>query len=114
MSAMQGEGQDPRAREAAERWRSEFGREGHEGSYAQHDEAYRAYRERHLAELDRDYHEWCREHEQRFHRDFAEWRARPREVTNQPGDAQEVAADRAAEKLVTHGSGSGGPARRGR
>ena len=30
------EGQDPAARAAAEEWRRRFGREGHEGSYAQH------------------------------------------------------------------------------
>ena len=30
------EGQDPRAQRAAEEWRKRFGREGHEGSYAQH------------------------------------------------------------------------------
>jgi hypothetical protein len=30
------EGQDPAAQQAAEEWRRRFGREGHEGSYAQH------------------------------------------------------------------------------
>ena len=30
------EGMDPVARQAAEEWRRRFGREGHEGSYAQH------------------------------------------------------------------------------
>lgn len=30
------EGQNPAAQQAAEEWRRRFGREGHEGSYAQH------------------------------------------------------------------------------
>jgi hypothetical protein len=52
---------DPRAVEAADQWRRRYGREGYEGSYAQHDEPYRRFRERHIQELDRDYEEWCRE-----------------------------------------------------
>ena len=32
------EGSEPAAKQAAEEWRKRFGREGHEGSYAQHDE----------------------------------------------------------------------------
>lgn len=32
------EGDDPAAREAAEEWRRRFGREGHEGSYARHED----------------------------------------------------------------------------
>jgi hypothetical protein len=31
------EGKDPAAQQAAEEWRRRFGREGYEGSYAQHD-----------------------------------------------------------------------------
>jgi len=38
MSNEEGEGSDPAARRAAEEWRKRFGREGHEGSYAQHDD----------------------------------------------------------------------------
>jgi hypothetical protein len=32
------EGRDPAARQAAEEWRRRFGREGHEGSYARHED----------------------------------------------------------------------------
>ena len=32
------EGRDAAAQQAAEEWRRRFGREGHEGSYAQHQE----------------------------------------------------------------------------
>ncbi len=32
------EGSDPAAQQAADDWRRRFGREGHEGSYAQHEE----------------------------------------------------------------------------
>lgn len=32
------EGRDPAAQRAAEEWRRRFGREGHEGSYAQHED----------------------------------------------------------------------------
>ena len=31
------EGKDPAAQQAAEEWRRRFGREGYEGSYAQHE-----------------------------------------------------------------------------
>lgn len=112
MSTMSGEGQDPRARDAAEAWQRRFGREGHEGSYARHDETYRAYRDRHLAELDRDYDEWCRANEQRFHSDFDDWRSKRRAgedpaglqpgnlMTNDPGDSDTIAEDRAIDALV--------------
>lgn len=93
------DGDDSRARQAADAWNGRFGREGHEGSYAQH-EAYRRYRERHLAELDRDYDDWCRENEQRFHRDFAEWRGSRQVVSNQPGGPEVIADDRAADALA--------------
>lgn len=95
-----GEGQDPRAHQAARDWQHRFGREGHEGSYAQHDEAYRRYRQRHIEELDRDYEEWCREREHGFHRDFDEWRSRRRQVSNQPGGADMVEADHNADRFV--------------
>jgi hypothetical protein len=36
MHDQQDEGADPAAQAAAEEWRRRFGREGHEGSYAQH------------------------------------------------------------------------------
>ncbi|HVF82779.1 MAG TPA: hypothetical protein VM913_01225 [Sphingomicrobium sp.] len=65
---------DPRAVRAAEEWRQRFGREGYEGSYAQHDEPYRSYRERHLAELDNDYAEYCRENGHEFSSAFETWR----------------------------------------
>ena len=65
---------DPRAVRAADEWRERFGREGYEGSYAQHDETYRSYRERHLAELDNDYQDYCREHGLEFGSAFERWR----------------------------------------
>lgn len=106
-----GEGQDPRAQAAAEEWRQRFGREGHEGSYAQHDEAYQRYRKRHIEELDRDYAEWCRTHEEGFHRDFEDFRSQRRgavgtglqpgeTMTNGPGDGSTLAEDREADTLV--------------
>lgn len=67
---------DPRAVAAADDWRRQHGREGYEGSYAQHDEPYESYRQRHLDELDRDYQAWCQEREQQFSRDFSSWRQR--------------------------------------
>lgn len=67
---------DPRAVAAADDWRRQYGREGYEGGYAQHDEAYGSYRQRHLDELDRDYDLWCREQGQQFGRDFGSWRQR--------------------------------------
>ena len=105
-----GEGQDPRAQDAARDWQRRFGREGHEGSYAQHDEAYQRYRQRHLDELDQDYAEWRRTHEEGFHRDFEDFRTRRRSdssglqpshtVTNAPGDGGTNNEDRQADKLV--------------
>jgi hypothetical protein len=65
---------DPRAVRAADEWRQRFGREGFEGSYAQHDETYRSYRERHLAELDNDYQEYCQERGLEFGSAFDNWR----------------------------------------
>jgi hypothetical protein len=38
MESQGDEGKDPAAQAAAEEWRRRFGREGHEGSYAQHDD----------------------------------------------------------------------------
>lgn len=108
-----GEGDDPRARQAAADWQRRFGREGHEGSYARHDDGYQAYRERHLAELDRDYDDWCREREQGFHRDFEQWRDQRRAVSNQPGSGDVVASDRLADRLVAE-DGTGGGSRRRR
>lgn len=93
------DGDDPRARQAADDWNRRYGRESHEGSYATH-EAYQRYRDRHLAELDRDYDAWCRENEQRFHRDFADWRGTRRTVDNQPGGPEVVAEDRVADELA--------------
>lgn len=93
------EGDDPRARRAADDWNRRFGREGHEGSYAQHD-AYHRYREQHLAELDRDYDDWCRENEQQFHREFNDWRGSRRQVSNQPGSDAVIAEDSAADALT--------------
>jgi hypothetical protein len=107
------EGRDPAARDAARAWQERFGREGHEGSYARHDEAYASYRERHLAELDRDYDEWCRNNEERFHSEFDDWRSKRRTgldpaglqpgmaMTNDPGDSSTLAEDHAADALVT-------------
>lgn len=66
---------DPRAVRAADEWREQFGREGYQGSYAQHDETYLSYRERHLAELDNDYQEYCRENGKEFSGAFESWRA---------------------------------------
>jgi hypothetical protein len=65
---------DPRAVRAADEWRERHGREGYEGSYAQHDEPYRRYRERHVAQLDEDYAEYCREHGHEFSSAFENWR----------------------------------------
>ena len=94
------DGEDPRARQAAEDWNRRFGREGYEGSYAV-DASYRRYRDRHLAELDRDYDDWCRSQAEGFHRDFEDWRRRrQRPASNQPGGAETIAADRAADALV--------------
>jgi hypothetical protein len=104
------EGKDPRAQDAARDWQRRFGREGHEGSYAQqHDEAYQRYRQRHIEELDADYAEWCRTHEQGFHRDFEDFRSRRKaasgmrpgdSMTNAPGDGGTVDEDRRADTLV--------------
>lgn len=125
-SGLFGEGQDPRAREAASEWQRRFGREGHEGSYAQHhDEAYRRYRQRHMEELDADYAEWCRTHEQGFHRDFEDFRTRRRSasgsgtmpaetMTNAPGDSSTIAEDREADTLVAAASEGEAPRRRRR
>jgi len=111
-----GEGLRPEAREAADAWQRRFGREGHEGSYAEHDETYGAFRQRHLAELDKDYEAWCQEREQGFHRDFGEWRSKRREVSNQPGSADLVASDQASDQLVNspgeRARGSASPSRR--
>jgi hypothetical protein len=38
MESQGNEGKDPAAQAAAEEWRRRFGREGHEGSYARHDD----------------------------------------------------------------------------
>jgi len=76
---------DPRAVGAADEWNRRFGREGFEGSYAQHQDPYHSYRERHLQEMDRDYQDWCREREQQFHSDFNDWRSR----RQQPGQQQD-------------------------
>jgi hypothetical protein len=115
------EGRDPAARDAAEAWQRRFGREGHEGSYARHDDTYRDYRERHVAELDRDYDEWCRSREQQFHREFDDWRSRRRSgidptglqpgmpMTNDPGDSSTLAEDRAADALVAPEAEGGRP-----
>lgn len=107
-----GEGQDPRARQAASDWKQRFGREGHEGSYAQ-DAGYQRYRERHLAELDRDYDEWCREREQQFHQEFQDWRSRRRQVSNQPGGPDLVASDRDADRFVGDESRRPSPRQKG-
>ena len=102
-----GEGRDPRAQDAARDWQDRFGREGHEGSYALHDETYHSYRQRHIDELDRDYDEWCREREQGFHRDFDDWRSGRRTgaqpgsaMTNTGGDSATMTQDRDADSLV--------------
>lgn len=94
------DGDDPRARAAADDWNQRFGREGHEGSYAQHD-PYERYRERHLAEMDRDYDEWCRTREQAFHSEFDDWRQRRRQApaSNQPGGDEMILSDRVADRL---------------
>jgi hypothetical protein len=105
------EGQDPRAQAAAQEWQRSFGREGHEGSYALHHEAYQRYRQRHAEELDRDYEEWCRSHEQHFHRDFESFRSSRQTgmdgglppgapMTNEPGDSSTLAEDRQSDTLV--------------
>jgi hypothetical protein len=39
MQKQEEEGLDPAAQAAAEEWRKRFGREGHEGSYAQHQDS---------------------------------------------------------------------------
>lgn len=67
---------DPRAVRAADEWNRRFGREGYEGSYGLHDDSYRAFRERHLAEMDEDYDAWRGNRETQFHREFDEWRSR--------------------------------------
>jgi hypothetical protein len=69
---------DPRAVRASNEWRQRHGREGYEGSYAQHDDGYESFRQRHIAELDRDYSDWCREREQQFHSEFDNWRRQRR------------------------------------
>lgn len=114
-----------RANQAAVDWRRRYGREGHEGSYDQHDETYRQYRDRHVQELDRDYDEWCREREQSFHRDFDDWRNRRRgatgtgrqpgePMTNDPGDSSTLAEDRQADALVAAQDEGGKRSRRKR
>jgi hypothetical protein len=80
---------DPRAVGAADDWNRRFGREGHEGSYAQQQDPYHSYRERHLQEMDRDYQDWCREREQQFHNDFSSWRSGR---LQQPGQEDEMPA----------------------
>jgi len=67
---------DPRAERAADDWNRRFGREGHEGSTGLHDEAYRGFRERHLAQMDEDYDAWRGAREEQFHREFGDWRQR--------------------------------------
>jgi len=79
---------DPRAVGAADRWNQQHGREGYEGSYAQHNDPYHSYRERHLAELDRDYDDWCRQREQQFHSEFNDWRSRRQLSSGQVGQTQ--------------------------
>lgn len=105
------EGQDPRARAAAEDQQRRYGREGHEGSYAQHDESYQRYRQRHIEELDRDYAEWCRTHEEGFHRDFEQFRGRRagNKVTNAPGGEGTIEEDRRADRLVANKDEGGAP-----
>lgn len=74
-------GEDPRARRAAGDWDRHFGREGYEGSYAQHqhDEPYRSFRQKHLDEMDRDYDAWRQDRQQEFQRDFDSWRSQRRQ-----------------------------------
>jgi len=79
---------DPRAVGAADNWNRQFGREGYQGSYAQHQDPYHSYRERHLAELDRDYDDWCRQREQQFHSEFNDWRSRRQLSPGQVGQVQ--------------------------
>ncbi len=79
---------DPRAVGAADRWNRQYGREGYEGSYARHDDPYRSYRERQLAEMDRDYDDWCRQREQQFHSEFNDWRSRRQMSSGQVGQVQ--------------------------
>lgn len=66
---------DPRAVQAAEEYRRRYGREGYEGSYAQHDEPYRSYRERHIQQMDQEYAEYCRENGHEFSSAFENWRS---------------------------------------
>ncbi|MCW3798289.1 hypothetical protein OMW55_10795 [Sphingomonas sp. BN140010] len=79
---------DPRAVRAAGDWNRQHGREGYEGSYAQHPDPYQSYRERHLAEMDRDYDDWCRQREQQFHSEFKDWRSRRQMSSGQVGQVQ--------------------------
>ncbi|CAA9511590.1 MAG: hypothetical protein AVDCRST_MAG31-926 [uncultured Sphingomonas sp.] len=77
---------DPSAVAAADDWHRRYGREGYEGSYGQHDEPYRHYRQRQIEELDRDYADWRREREQQFHREYDSWRRQRAAGTNIDSD----------------------------
>ena len=79
---------DPRAVEAAGEWNRQHGREGYEGSYAQHRDPYHSYRDRHLQEMDRDYQDWCQQREQQFHSEFNDWRSRRQMSSGQVGQTQ--------------------------
>lgn len=90
-----------------------------------HDDHYRSWRDRHIAELDRDYQDFCREREQEFGSSFQSWRqqrrsggsadpsgVRPGEtVSSAPGSESEVQADQASDSLVSNEE-SGGRKRR--
>ena len=86
--------QDRQNWRTADRYRQQYGMQGHEGQYGQRgsssrdmspgrsrmygssqDQHYHSWRDRQMQELDRDYQDYCREREQQFHQDFNQWRS---------------------------------------
>ncbi len=53
---------------------SSGGSQRHGGGFGPHDDHYRSWRDRQIAEMDREYEEYCRERQQSFHNDFDSWR----------------------------------------
>ena len=100
---------NPRAVRAANEWRERHGREGYEGSYAQHDEPYRRYRERHLAELDEDYAEYCREHGHEFSSAFESWRQGRRQNSGVLAMNEGAGSPHAASAAVAAQAGNDSP-----
>ena len=91
------------------------GQEGGQRGGGLHDDHYRSWRDRQIAELDRDYEEYCREREQEFGSSFDSWRQQRRSqtqdqtgvqpgetVSSSPGSEAEIQQDQASDSLVSN------------